>query len=240
MQERTSQAPGDSVKSSISVEGLSLSLGDRRILEEISFEVGPGEIVSIIGGSGCGKSTLLHAIAGFIPVEGGKASIGKLTITGMDEGELAEARRSAFSLMTQDFHLLKRLPALQNVAISSLLGGTDRTKALELARSALERLGLGEHLNKPPANLSRGQRQRVAFARAIVDHRPVLLLDEPSSSLDRSNTEELLAVMREVADSGVAVLAVTHDDSLLAITDRAFELSDGRLSPIGVASGGEE
>jgi ABC-type lipoprotein export system ATPase subunit len=131
--------------------------------------------------------------------------------------------------MTQDFHLLSKLSAERNAALAPLLAGKSAAEALQAAHALLDRLGLEEHHKAPASRLSRGQRQRVALARALAFPRPLLLLDEPTSSLDLASRENVLALIRERGQSGCAVLIATHDETLLPCVDRVLKMHRGHI-----------
>ena len=214
----------------LKIEQLSVELGGNLILDKVSLSVEQGEIVAVVGASGSGKSTLLHAIAGFTSIGKGSVIIGGKSLSSLSEAELCRFRRTGFGLMTQDFHLLKKLSARRNVAVPQLMVGSKTDEALAHADELLSELGLKEHLETKSENLSRGQRQRVAFARSISTARPFLILDEPTSSLDHETSILLLKLVSKLGNNGTGVLLVTHDDSTIDIADRVYTLDGGKLS----------
>jgi ABC-type lipoprotein export system ATPase subunit len=213
----------------LKIENLSVELGEISVLSGLDLTVNPGEVVAIVGASGSGKSTLLHAIAGFISDYSGSVKIDGQELSSLSESKLGELRSGGFGLMTQDFHLLKKLSARKNVAIPQLMGGVQIESALKHADALLSSLGVGDHLDTQSENLSRGQRQRVAFARSISYSRPLLILDEPTSSLDRDSSTLLLDLVSKHAEQGVGVVLVTHDDSTIGIADKVYTLEAGQL-----------
>ena len=216
-------------ESLIQITDLSVMLGGSDILCDLCLSVNPGEVVAVVGASGSGKSTLLHSIAGFISEHSGSVKIAGKELSSLSNAELCEMRRTQFGLMTQDFHLLKKLSARKNVSIPQLMGGAETEEALRRSDDLLKQLGIGEHLETTSENLSRGQRQRVAFARAISHKRPLLILDEPTSSLDKESSSLLLTIVSKYAQAGGGVLLVTHDDSTLSIANRIYTLEEGTL-----------
>lgn len=199
------------------------------VLDAVSLDVAPGEIVALQGSSGSGKTTFLHAVAGFVGLDSGTIRVNGTALQDCTESERAAFRRDVLGLMTQDFHLLSKLSAERNAALAPLLAGQSPAEALGAARELLNRLGLADHLKAAPNRLSRGQRQRVALARALAIQRPFLLLDEPTSSLDTDSKKTVLALVREHATAGSAVLIATHDHSILPLVDRVLHIKDGRI-----------
>ena len=213
----------------LQITDLSVTLGGSKVLDGLSLSVGSGEVVAVVGASGSGKSTLLHSIAGFISEHSGSVKIAGKEISELTNAELCELRRTEFGLMTQDFHLLKKLSARKNVSIPQLMGGHEPEEALQRSDELLKSLGIGEHVETKSEDLSRGQRQRVAFARAISHRRPLLILDEPTSSLDKESSKLLLTIVSTYAEQGGGVLLVTHDDSTIGIANQVYTLEDGAL-----------
>ena len=199
------------------------------VLADASLSIQPGKLVALKGSSGSGKTTFLHALAGFVPLDGGEIKIAGRCISNMGDTQKAEVRRDTLGLMTQDFHLLRKLSAERNAALAPLLAGASPQEALEAARKLLDRLGLSAFHKAPPNRLSRGQRQRVALARALSHSRPILVLDEPTSSLDADSRQLVMDVLREQAELGHAVLFATHDDSLLQHADIIHVMQDGTI-----------
>ena len=199
------------------------------VLEEIDLQVGAGEIVALKGSSGSGKTTLLHAIAGFVPLSGGQISVAGQDISSLPEKSRAKLRRETLGLMTQDFHLLRKLSAERNAALAPLLAGVAPEESMRTARLLLDQLGLQDHYRAPANRLSRGQRQRVALARALALPRPYLLLDEPTSSLDSDSRGQVLRLIEERAAAGTAVLIATHDESVLPTAHRTLFMKGGRI-----------
>jgi len=200
---------------------------DVTVLRDASLTIEPGKLVALKGSSGSGKTTFLHALAGFVSLDGGDITIAGQLLSGMDDADKAALRRDTLGLMTQDFHLLRKLSAERNVALAPLLAGASPQEALSAARRILDRLELQAFYRAAPNRLSRGQRQRVALARALAHPRPILVLDEPTSSLDAASRQLVMDLLREQANLGHAVLFATHDDSLLEHADVIHVMEDG-------------
>lgn len=198
-------------------------------LAAVNLQVQPGELVAIMGPSGSGKSTML-TIAGVLE----QPTTGEVLVEGVDTvtasaKERSALRRSSLGFVFQEFNLLGGLTALENVAMPLELNGVGAGKAREAARQALARVAIGDRENHFPDDLSGGERQRVAIARSIVGERRLLFADEPTGSLDSTNGEAVMRILRSVSDDGTAVIMVTHDAHLAAWADRVVFLRDGRV-----------
>jgi putative ABC transport system ATP-binding protein len=198
------------------------------ILDGVSLEVAPGEVVAITGPSGSGKSTLLGLIAGLDTPSAGSISVDGVEVTALGEAELARFRRRTIGFVFQSYHLIPTLTAAENVAVPLELAGA--TGALGTARRLLAEVGLAERGHHYPAQLSGGEQQRVAIARAVALAPPLLLADEPTGNLDSATGAQiidlLLALNRE---RGSTLLLVTHDAALAGRAGRAIALRDGRV-----------
>lgn len=204
--------------------------GQRRleVLKGINMEVNPGELVSMMGPSGCGKSTLLNIIGGLLEADSGSISLGSFEYGTKSPNRVVDVRRNGVGWIFQDFHLVDRLDALDNVAFSLELSGMESSEAERRARSALERVGLGDRMDFIPDQLSGGQQQRVAVARAISGSRPLILADEPTGNLDVKSGEDVIRLFQDLcANDGLSVLMVTHDPLLASMADRMLLLKDG-------------
>tara|TARA_Y100000588_G_scaffold2259_1_gene3239 strand:- start:1096 stop:1797 length:702 start_codon:yes stop_codon:yes gene_type:complete len=204
--------------------------GRRRleVLKGINLEVGKGELVSLMGPSGCGKSTLLNIIGGLLEADSGSIDLDSFNYGTKSPSRVVDVRRSGVGWIFQDFHLIDRLDALDNVAFSLELSGTPSTEAEERARFALDRVGLGDRMDFVPDQLSGGQQQRVAVARAISGSRPLILADEPTGNLDVKSGQEVIQLFQDLcANDGLSVLMVTHDPLLASMADRMLLLKDG-------------
>ena len=204
--------------------------GRRRleVLKGIEMEVQKGELVSLMGPSGCGKSTLLNIIGGLLEADSGNISLDSFNYGTKSPSRVVDVRREGVGWIFQDFHLVDRLNALDNVAFSLELSGIPSAESEERAKSALERVGLGDRMDFIPDQLSGGQQQRVAVARAISGSRPLILADEPTGNLDVKSGEEVIKLFQYLcANDGLSVLMVTHDPLLASMADRMLLLKDG-------------
>ena len=204
--------------------------GGLTVLKGVDLDVMPGEVVGLIGPSGSGKSSLLHA-AGLLE----RPSSGEIRIDGADVGGLDERARTHIRLASIGFvyqfhHLLAEFDARDNVALPLRIAGVDQAQARERASEVLTALGLGERLTHQPAQLSGGEQQRVAVARALANRPRLLLADEPTGNLDPATSQSVFeALQRLVKDTGVAALIATHNMELAGHMDRVFALKDGHL-----------
>ena len=214
--------------------GLVKSFGEgrasRRILDGADLDVQCGELVAVLGRSGTGKSTLLHVLGGLDRVERGTIEVAGERVDGASERRLAALRRRRIGFVFQFFHLLPELSGEANVRLAARVRGAD-PRAHERATELVERLGLRAVAGLSPAQLSGGEQQRFAIARALVNDPQLVLADEPTGNLDAISGAEVLRLLREQADAGRAVLLVTHDDAATAAADRVLRLDEGRLSP---------
>ena len=204
--------------------------GSRRleVLKGINMEVKAGELVSLMGPSGCGKSTLRNIIGGLLEADSGKISLGSFNYGTKSPNRVVDVRRSGVGWIFQDFHLVDRLDALDNVAFSLELSGMSSSEAEGRAMDALMRVGLADRVNFIPDQLSGGQQQRVAVARAISGSRPLILADEPTGNLDVKSGQEVIKLFKDLcANDGLSVLMVTHDPMLASMADRMLLLKDG-------------
>lgn len=209
-----------------------------RAVDGVTLEIARGEMVAIEGPSGSGKTTLLELIAGLLPSEQGKIRYRQRDLASLSEDTLAEYRLRDIGLVHQNVHLMPRVSAIDNAALKLLLAGTPRRQARARAKPWLERLGLDGRLDFTPERLSGGERQRVAIARALAPEPGLLLADEPTGSLDRARSREVVDLLGSVArERGAGVLLVTHDHEASALADRRCALRDGRLGPITEGEG---
>ena len=200
------------------------------VLDNLNFEVKPGEKVAIIGQSGCGKSTLLNLIAGLDKSSTGDVLINNSNIAKLNEKDRTELRSKNLGFVYQFHHLLNDFSSLYNVSLPLLIKGIDKRKAVKLAEDILKKVGLEKRLKHKPSQLSGGERQRVAIARAMISEPACLLADEPTGNLDTNNAMDVLDLIVELNDSKrTALLIVTHDLSIANMMDRKLELSNQRL-----------
>ncbi len=201
-------------------------------VDGLSLEVGEGEFVGLCGPSGSGKTTVLLLAAALARPDSGRVSFDGRDLASLSEREGARYRRCEVGFVMQSFHLMPHTSALDNATIKLTSGGYTLREARALARPWLERVGLGERLAHPPEELSMGERQRVAVARALAGGPRLLLADEPTGNLDSARGAEILALMRDIChDRRIPGLLVTHDAGAAAFLDRVHTLRDGRLSP---------
>lgn len=201
-----------------------------RVLHPAHFAVSPGEVVVISGPSGSGKTTLLSILGLVLSPTEGEVWVGGRCATGQSPDELAQVRLRTLGFVFQQFNLLAGLSALENVALPLSLADVAPRQTEKRAREALSRVGLLEHAEKKPRQLSGGQQQRVAIARAIVTDPLVVLCDEPTASLDAASGQQVLTLLRALANEEQrAVVIVTHDERVLRIADRVVRVADGRL-----------
>ena len=204
--------------------------GRRRleVLKGIDLEIQPGELVAMMGPSGCGKSTLLNIIGGLLEADSGSISLGEFSYGTKPPSRVVNVRRRGIGWIFQDYHLIDRLSALDNVIFALELSGVPTPQAEEQAREALEKVGLADRMEFIPDQLSGGQRQRVAIARAIAGSRPLLLADEPTGNLDVKSGQEIIDLFKQLCkEDGTSVLMVTHDPTLASMADRMLLLKDG-------------
>jgi lipoprotein-releasing system ATP-binding protein len=202
------------------------------VLRGVDLEVGPGEAVAVIGASGAGKSTLLHLLGALDRPTSGEVVLGGRAVAGLDRRELAAVRSQHVGFVFQFHHLLREFTALENVMMPRLIDGDPRERAEERARALLDAVGLSGRLDHKPWQLSGGEQQRVAVARALANDPLVLLADEPSGNLDHHTSETLHDTLFELRSvHSLAMVLVTHNMELARRTDRILHLEDGHLSP---------
>ena len=199
-------------------------------LRGVSFAVKPGEFVSIVGPSGSGKSTLLHLLGALDrPTTGDLRFFGR-DVADLDDAELAALRNTEIGFVFQQFQLLNRTSALANVALPLIYRGTPRVERRERAAAALELVGLSHRLSHRPVQLSGGEQQRVAVARALVTEPRLVLADEPTGNLDTVTGREIMALLRGLnADHGVALVVITHDPEIAEVAPRQIHIRDGLI-----------
>ena len=200
------------------------------VLDGVALQVRQGEMVAIVGASGAGKSTLLHLLGALDRPTRGRVIIGGQAVEGMDEDALAALRNRKVGFVFQFHHLLREFSARENVEIPLRIAGWDESAAKKRARELLDRVGLRERMSHRPSELSGGEQQRTAVARALALDPAILLADEPSGNLDHANAERLHALFEELSrDLEIAMVIATHNRSLAARADRALLLEDGKL-----------
>ncbi|NUO40389.1 MAG: ABC transporter ATP-binding protein [Gemmatimonadaceae bacterium] len=222
----------------LSVEGLTKTYvgGDGGLItvfDGVDLEVARGEMVAVVGASGAGKSTLLHLLGALDRPTAGRVRIGGRALEGMNDDEISTLRNRTVGFVFQFHHLLREFTALENVMMPLRIAGVSDARASERAIALLERVGLGGRVHHRPSELSGGEQQRTAVARALVADPQVVLADEPSGNLDHSNSERLHELFSQLAhELEVAMVVVTHNRALAARADRVLQLEDGKLTQI--------
>ena len=212
--------------------GISRHFDDMRVLDGVDLDVGEGEFLAIVGRSGVGKSTLLGVLGTHDPDFTGSLSIAGDEISEMGPAELATLRRERLGYVFQDFHLLPNLTAMENVILPAVFSGADLPSARRQAEEVLEHLSIRID-GTPTSVLSRGERQRVAVARGLVNRPSLLLADEPSASLDEQSETVLFDLLDELrTKQGFAMIAVVHSTAVLGRADRIVRLREGRLHEV--------
>jgi lipoprotein-releasing system ATP-binding protein len=214
----------------IVADNIRKSFGSLEVLKGISLSIKPSEIVSIVGASGAGKTTLLQILGTILPFETGKIAINSIEISSLKEKQLARFRNRNIGFVFQFHHLLPEFTAFENVCIPGFISGTPRAKVEEKARELLTFLRLDHRLEHKPNELSGGEQQRVAVARALINSPSVILADEPSGNLDSRNKEELhelFLTLREKLHQTIVI--VTHDSRLADMADRKLTMQDGLM-----------
>lgn len=202
------------------------------VLNGIDLEIQPGRIIAIVGASGVGKSTFLHIVGGLDVPSSGRILWGDRSPYDMGDEERAHYRNRRVGFVFQFHHLLPEFNAEENVALPLIIGGTEYGAAVLKARETLAQLGLGERGRHMPGELSGGEQQRAALARALVTGAPLIIADEPSGNLDRLTAEQLHSLLGTiVADGTRSVLVATHNPDLAGRADEVYRMRDGRLEP---------
>lgn len=202
---------------------------DVPVLKDISLSVDEGEYVAIMGPSGSGKTTLMNIIGCLDSPTSGEYILEGKDISQSSDNKLSDVRLHSIGFVFQSFYLLSRQSALENVALPLLYAGVRRKERLEIARKALERVGLGDRVNFKPTQLSGGQCQRVAIARAIVNNPRVLLADEPTGALDTKSGEQIMEIFQKLNEEGVTIVMITHEPEIAAHAKRVLHIRDGML-----------
>lgn len=214
----------------IKLEGITKSFGSLQVLKGIDLEINKGEIVSIVGPSGAGKTTLLQIMGTLDEPDAGNVQIDGTVVSRMKEKELSAFRNKNIGFVFQFHQLLPEFTALENVMIPALIAGVSSKEAHERAMKILDFMGLVDRASHKPNELSGGEKQRVAVARALINDPAVILADEPSGSLDTHNKEDLHQLFFDLRDRlGQTFVIVTHDEGLAKITDRTVHIVDGMI-----------
>ena len=214
----------------IKLEGITKSFGSLQVLKGIDLEINKGEIVSIVGPSGAGKTTLLQIMGTLDEPDAGTVQIDGTVVSRMKEKELSAFRNKNIGFVFQFHQLLPEFTALENVMIPALIAGVSSKEANDRATKILDFMGLVDRASHKPNELSGGEKQRVAVARALINDPAVILADEPSGSLDTHNKEDLHQLFFDLRDRlGQTFVIVTHDEGLAKITDRTVHMVDGLI-----------
>ena len=214
----------------LKLTNITKSFGSLQVLKGVDLEIHRGEVVSIIGPSGAGKTTLLLIMGTLDRPDGGSVSFDGVAVEAMKERELSAFRNRHIGFVFQFHQLLPEFTALENVMIPAFIGGVERREAEAQAMELLQLMGLGDRAQHKPNELSGGEKQRVAVARALINKPDVVLADEPSGSLDSHNKEELYRLIFDLRNRlGQTFVIVTHDEALAQMTDRTIHIIDGMI-----------
>lgn len=217
----------------IRIENLTKSFGDLKVLKGVNLEINRGEVISIVGPSGAGKTTLLQLIGTLDKPDSGSIYFNGEELGKMSSRKLASFRNKHIGFVFQFHQLLPEFTALENIIIPALIAGRKREEAEKEAMELLGIMGLKERAQHKPAEMSGGENQRVAVARALINKPDVILADEPSGSLDSKNRKELHRLFFDLRDRfGQTFIIVTHDEELASDTDRIIRMIDGKISSI--------
>lgn len=203
--------------------------GDTEItaVNQVSMNIAKGDFAAIVGASGSGKTTLLNMLGCIDRPTSGEIILSGESITGMDDGRLAEIRRRRIGYVYQDYKLLPVLTAEENIVMPLLLDGKKPDK--ERVNALADELGIRHRLKHLPSELSGGQRQRVAIARALLTQPDIILADEPTGNLDKAAADDIMELLRRLSQSGITILLVTHNEAYAALCSRVFRMTDGVL-----------
>lgn len=219
-----------SMTSFVELENVSKSYGSREVLSGVSLEIAAGERVALMGPSGSGKSTLLNCLGGIDRIDSGAIRVGEVALASASEAVLTRMRRESVATVFQFFHLLPTLSVLENAVFPLLLNGVKEKDALAKGREWMERVGLSHRMEAYPDQLSGGEMQRCAIARALAAEPKLLLADEPTGNLDSATGEKILDLLEALTrERGITLVMVTHSAAATRICDRTVEMLDGRV-----------
>lgn len=219
----------------IEVKNISKSFGSLEVLKNIDLEITPSAVTSIVGPSGAGKTTLLQIIGTLLTPDNGKIIYDSTDVLKLSDRQLSAFRNRHIGFVFQFHQLLPEFSLLENVALPAIIGGESRDKAYSKARKLIDRLGLADRASHRPSELSGGECQRAAVARALINDPSVVLADEPTGSLDSSNRSQLHRLFFELRDEiGATFVIVTHDENLATDSDRIVHMADGSIQDITI------
>ncbi|UYP07142.1 ABC transporter ATP-binding protein/permease [Priestia megaterium] len=203
-----------------------------QVLKDINLDLFPGQLTYLLGESGCGKSTLLNIIGGIDNFSNGEYLFNTKSVKNFSEKEWSYFRRKKIGFIFQNFNLISHLTALENVEMSMILEGMSKSERRKHATELLELVGLGDRINHLPNQLSGGQKQRVSIARSLANNPDIILADEPTGALDSKNSEQIMKILKEVADQGKIVLVVTHSEKFTEYADKIIKMKDGLITDV--------
>lgn len=214
----------------ITLQNITKSFGTLQVLKGIDLHIDKGEVVSIVGPSGAGKTTLLQIMGTLDTPDSGSVIVDGIDVTRLKDKNIAKFRNQHLGFVFQFHQLLPEFTALENVCIPALIAGKNKKQTEARAKELLDYLNLSDRIHHKPAELSGGEKQRVAVARALINNPSIILADEPSGSLDSKNKEELHRLFFDLRDKfGQTFVIVTHDEELATLTDRTIHMRDGLL-----------
>lgn len=198
-------------------------------LKNINLSIKKNEFVAIIGPSGSGKTTLMNMLGCLDTPTSGTYILDNVEVSSLTDDELAEIRNQKIGFVFQSFNLIQKLTALENVELPLIYMGVKSSERLRRAKSALEKVGLGDRLHHKPNELSGGQQQRVAIARALINNPPIIFADEPTGNLDSKSGAEIMSLLKELHKNGNTIVLITHDNEIANQADRIIRISDGTI-----------
>ncbi|MCQ2285277.1 MAG: ABC transporter ATP-binding protein [Bacteroidales bacterium] len=212
----------------IEAKNIIKSYGNLRVLKGVNLQIEPAKVIAIVGASGAGKSTLLHILGTLDKPDSGEVIVNGTSLYTMNDHQLSDYRNRHIGFVFQFHHLLPEFTAVENVALPALIAGEDKKKAMARSLELLDYLQLVDRVNHKPAELSGGEQQRVAVARALINHPEIILADEPSGNLDSENARNLHQLFFELRDTfNQTFVIVTHNEELAHLSDRVIVMKDG-------------